>query len=79
MLGFRAESGMSLEKSTTDVNSQRRWREDHQPLLLCGNLLCGNEWKIQRPTVFALGLNLDEYLLLAHNLDDLSDVRTRLL
>jgi hypothetical protein len=74
MLGFRAESGMSLEKSTTDVNSQRRWREDHQPLLLCGN-----EWKMQRPTVFALGLNLNENLLFTHDLDDLSDVGTRLL
>jgi hypothetical protein len=32
-----------------------------------------------QPTVFALRVHLDEYLLCAHDLDDLSDVGPRLL
>lgn len=33
----------------------------------------------ERPTVFPLWLNLDEHLLLAHHLDHLTDITSRLL
>ena len=70
MLGFKAERGISLEKSTTGGDHGKGVRQ-------CRYIRV--EALVWRLTVFALGLNLDENLLLAHHFDDLSDVRPGLL